>query len=70
MHIVDADDQIVAQLDVQPRHGQYPTSIWAPDELVADELTLTAIPKGEHRIYIGLYRQRGDSWERATDCLE
>ena len=63
-HIVDSDDQIVAQLDVQPRSGQYPTSIWSPNEAVADELTITDIPSGEYRIYIGLYRHQGDTWER------
>lgn len=64
VHIVDSDDQIVAQLDVQPRNGQYPTSIWAPNEAVADELTITDIPSGAYRIYIGLYRHQGDTWER------
>ena len=64
VHIIDSDDQIVAQLDAQPRNGQYPTSIWSPNEAVADELTVTDIPSGAYRIYIGLYRHHEDSWER------
>ena len=63
IHIVDAEDQIVAQMDVQPLHGQYPTSIWSPNELIVDERTVTGIPKGEYRIYIGWYLYRADALE-------
>ena len=63
IHIVDAEDQIVAQMDVQPLHGQYPTSVWSPNELIVDERTVTGIPKGEYRIYIGWYLYREDALE-------
>ena len=63
IHIVDTEDQIVAQMDVQPLHGQYPTSIWSPNELIVDERTVTGIPKGEYRIYIGWYLYREDALE-------
>ena len=64
VHIIDADDQIVAQMDVQPRNGHYPTSIWSLSEQVVDQLTINAIPKGKYRIYMGWYRHREDTWER------
>ena len=63
IHIVDTEDQIVAQMDVQPLHGQYPTSVWSPNELIVDERTVTGIPKGEYRIYIGWYLYREDALE-------
>ena len=64
VHVVDSDDRIVAQLDVQPLRGHYPTSIWSPDEKVTDELTITAIPQGRYRLYVGMYRHLENSWER------
>ena len=66
IHIVDTEDQIVAQMDVQPLHGQYPTSVWSPNELIVDERTVTGIPKGEYRIYIGWYLYREDALEPLT----
>ena len=41
VHIVDADDQIVAQADMQPLDGRYPTSVWSPDELIVEERTVS-----------------------------
>ena len=64
IHVVDSDDQIVAQLDRQPRGGQYPTSIWSTGEQVTDELTIAAIPEGVYSLYVGMYRHREDSWDR------
>jgi len=55
VHVVDANDTIVAQADAQPLYGQYPTSIWSPGESVVDERGI-AIPAGEYRIFVGLYR--------------
>ena len=55
VHVVDAAGQIVAQSDAQPLDGQYPTSIWSPDEVIVDERTL-AVPPGEYQIYVGWYR--------------
>ena len=66
VHITDQDDQIVAQMDVQPLYGQYPTTIWSPNELVVDERIFSALPAGKYRIYIGFYRHLEDSWERLS----
>ena len=35
VHIVNSDDQIVAQKDGQPFNGRYPTSTWPPGETVS-----------------------------------
>ena len=64
VHIVDSDDRIVAQLDAQPLAGRYPTSVWIPGEMIADERIISPIPAGEYRVYIGWYRHIEDSWER------
>ena len=36
VHLLDEEDTIIAQGDSQPLEGDYPTSIWAPGELVVD----------------------------------
>lgn len=64
VHIVNADDQIVAQNDGEPFEGRYPTSTWAPGELFAEERIVSPIPDGEYRIYIGWYRHQEDGWKR------
>lgn len=66
VHVVDANDNIVAQADAQPLHGQYPTSIWSPGESVVDEWVIR-VPAGEHRIFVGLYRS--DTLERLPIAL-
>ena len=64
VHIVGADEKIVAQADIKPLDGQYPTSIWSPDEVIVEERTFTAIPKGEYQVHVGWYRFQEDGWER------
>ena len=70
VHIVDADDQIVAQADMQPLDGRYPTSVWSPDELIVEERTVSPIPEGEYRIFIGWYLHQEGGWERLTTVTE
>ncbi len=64
VHIVDSDDNIIAQADVQPLDGQYPTSIWSPNEVIVDERMFVELPKGEHQVLVGWYRHVDDGWER------
>jgi len=66
VHIVDSDDNIVAQADMEPLGGQYPTSIWSPDESIVDERTIPGLPKGEFQVLVGWYRHEGDGWERLS----
>jgi 4-amino-4-deoxy-L-arabinose transferase-like glycosyltransferase len=54
VHLVDAEDRIVAQADAQPLDGQYPTSIWGKGERVVDTRIVVA-PPGQYRVYVGLY---------------
>lgn len=64
VHIVDSDNNIIAQTDLQPLDGQYPTSIWSPDEVIVDERVFVDLPNGEHQITVGWYRHVGEGWER------
>jgi len=57
-HLLDGANQVQSQQDNPPVGGSYPTTLWAPGEVVADEYTLTVdadAPPGEHVIEIGLY---------------
>lgn len=64
VHIVDSDDNIIAQADIEPLGGQYPTSIWSPDETIVDERIIPGLPKGVFQVLVGWYRHVGDGWER------
>ena len=57
VHLLDAEDQIVAQHDGQPQGGAYPTSVWDTGEVVADEhvLDLADLPAGGYRLRVGWY---------------
>lgn len=54
VHLLDADDQIVAQRDAMPQDNAYPTSLWLPGEFVTDTYSLPALPNVE-RVRVGLY---------------
>ncbi|MCX7839760.1 MAG: hypothetical protein N2559_09975, partial [Anaerolineae bacterium] len=60
VHLVDADGKIIAQDDVQPQRGAYPTLFWDVGEIITDEHALV-VPSdaalGEYRIHVGLYRR-------------
>lgn len=56
VHLLDADGGFVAGQDGQPLDGLYPTSYWAPGEVVADgRLWLPDVPPGEYLLQVGLY---------------
>ncbi|MCB0167622.1 MAG: hypothetical protein KDI79_25575, partial [Anaerolineae bacterium] len=60
VHLLDDEDNLVAGNDAQPRSGRYPTTIWAPGELILDSHTLTTptdLSPGQYRLAIGLYFQ-------------
>jgi hypothetical protein len=65
VHLVDSSGALLAQHDSQPRGGEYPTSVWDPGEVVADqhEVTLPVdLPEGDYDVVVGLYV--ADSGER------
>ncbi len=62
VHLLDAEDRIVAQHDGQPQNGAYPTSVWDTGEVVTDEhvLDLPAdLPAGRYRLWVGWYLPGG-----------
>jgi 4-amino-4-deoxy-L-arabinose transferase-like glycosyltransferase len=56
IHLVNADGDLAAQADSQPRQNTFLTSTWPPDYSIPDRLTLTApeVP-GIYQVYIGWY---------------
>jgi hypothetical protein len=58
VHVVNEDGEIVSQLDSAPLNGNYPTSRWAVDMLVADERSMefqTPLAPGTYTIRVGMY---------------
>jgi hypothetical protein len=58
VHLVDPTGSIVAQQDVQPFSGSYPTSVWQQGELLADSYTINLpndLAPGPYRLVAGLY---------------
>jgi hypothetical protein len=60
VHLVDSNENILAQFDGQPRAGLYPTSHWIPGEIIKDNYPLpfpTDAPPGPYRVFLGLYNE-------------
>lgn len=58
IHIVDSNDQIVAQSDTRPLGGQYPTFIWDAEEIVRTDHIFDFIDfenLDEYRVRVGMY---------------
>jgi hypothetical protein len=58
IHIVDNNDQIIAQLDGPPISPEYPTYEWQEGLLLPDPHALSLpsdISPGTYRLFIGLY---------------
>jgi hypothetical protein len=59
VHLLDAAGQLIAQSDVQPGGGYYPTTAWQPGDAVTSRHTLTLpvdVPPGQYTLRAGLYR--------------
>jgi hypothetical protein len=57
-HLVDADNNVLAQFDGYPQGGTYPTSQWIPGEIIQDRYPLllpAEFSPGPYRLYLGLY---------------
>jgi hypothetical protein len=57
-HLVDAEDNIVAQKDNPPVDGFYPTTKWAPGEIMRDQYDLVIPPEappGQYSLEVGMY---------------
>jgi len=71
VHLADpATGRPIAQVDTMPRGFAYPTGMWAPGEVVSDEvvLSLQGVPAGRYDLVIGWY-EPGETSHRlpATD---
>jgi hypothetical protein len=58
VHLVDANNNVLAQYDGRPRSGDYPTSQWVPGELIRDTYPILIpenAPPPPYRVFIGLY---------------
>lgn len=58
VHLGDPREQPLAQGDSPPLHGDYPTSLWAANEVIGDSYNLTIpdnLPPSRYPIYIGMY---------------
>jgi hypothetical protein len=64
VHLRNEAGEIVAQKDQLPLDGIYPTSLWEPGEIIADEVTLPLppdLPAGMYWLVMGLYNfESGD----------
>jgi 4-amino-4-deoxy-L-arabinose transferase-like glycosyltransferase len=58
VHLLGAEPQSVAQGDGPPLMGDYPTSVWAPGEVIVDPHAI-ALPAdvhpGQYRLLVGMY---------------
>ncbi len=58
VHLADPDTgQPLAQVDGMPRGFTYPTGMWAPGEVISDEVSLSTkdVPAGRYDVAIGWY---------------
>ncbi len=58
VHLLNQEGRVVAQDDHIPLQGQWPTTSWAPGEVVQDDYMLQLpadLPPGSYRLEIGLY---------------
>jgi 4-amino-4-deoxy-L-arabinose transferase-like glycosyltransferase len=63
VHVIDGDGIIVAQRDTWPGRGRYPTVLWQPGQVFADDLYLH-VPDGAYApntalLQVGLYDAQG-----------
>ncbi|MBN1995577.1 MAG: glycosyltransferase family 39 protein [Anaerolineae bacterium] len=53
-----ANNEVVAQKDQPPLNGAYPTSLWDPGEIIADEIVIplpAELPGGQYQLVLGMY---------------
>ena len=70
VQMLDADNNVVGQVDQQPREGKAPTSTWLAGETITDMYTLTVPPNNWQRMIIGLYDGRTGERLRLSDPVE
>jgi uncharacterized membrane protein len=62
VHLTDGEGNLISQSDSIPAQGEYPTSWWVPEEVVADLHSLripAEVPAGEYHLRAGMYDDAG-----------
>jgi len=57
-HLLGPDRKVWGQWDSQPLGGDYPTSVWAPGEVIRDEYEIPVrgdAPPGQYQLEVGMY---------------
>jgi len=71
IHLLGANQVMVAQIDTHPGWGNYPTSLWRPGEVIVDTYTLpippAALTPNQLQFEVGLWRPREGLRLRVTD---
>jgi hypothetical protein len=70
VHLVDpTTGGRVAQMDVKPLNGRYPTRMWKPGEVVLDTVTVATrgLPPGSYRLELGVYDAQGGARLQLSD---
>jgi 4-amino-4-deoxy-L-arabinose transferase-like glycosyltransferase len=57
LHVVDAQEQIVAERNAQPLDGVFPINGWVRGDWIRDpkQIALAGVPPGEYRLKIGVW---------------
>lgn len=61
LHLADANNELIAQVDAVPRQGQHTTGQWQPGAIFTDEYTLTIPPTADETLAtlsVGFYDYR------------
>ncbi len=71
VHLLDANELIIGQRDMYPGQGNYPTSLWAPGDVIRDTYIVPVSPvamtPSEARLEVGLYLWETGERLRAVD---
>ncbi|MCS7324654.1 MAG: glycosyltransferase family 39 protein [Anaerolineae bacterium] len=62
IHALDASGQLLAQQDAPPFDGEYPTSLWGPNEVI-EETRAFALPPATAQLRLGWYDAQGQRAE-------
>ncbi len=63
VHLLSAEGALVAQVDMEPQAGTYPTSLWQPGSFIVDRYGIAlppTLPPGTYTLKMGLYRLTGE----------
>jgi hypothetical protein len=57
VHLLDAQNKVVASGDAAPSNGEFPTTGWLENEYITDAHTMVLgdVPPGTYSIEIGVY---------------